>query len=176
MYNAYIDSQFLQFGKNIWEKSILNQIFKTIKILKNQEIPEIKERCFLEFELELTSAVRHFLEKISNLPLISKCRVKGDNTGKFGGSECASLAKSIRASCERYMKKTQYQENFEGSIFDFVSSVRNKAKDDELTAASIEKNLRSTYKESGKDDSLLYIQKYGYDFNNLNFKDIMDTN
>ena len=40
----------------------------------------------------------------------------------------------------------------------------------------IEKNLRSTYKESGKDDSLIYIQKYGYDFNNLNFKDIMDTN
>ncbi len=176
MYNTYIDSHFLELGKYIWEKDILNQIFKNIKTLKNQGIPEINERCFLELELELTSAVRTFLEKISELPLISKCRVKGDSKSKFGGAECASLAKSIRASCEKYMKETEYKQDEEGTLLNFISSIRNKAKDDELIAMGIEKSLRNNYKESGKDNSLLYIQKYGYDFNNLNFKDIMDTN
>ena len=71
------------------------------------------------------------------------------------------------------MKETKYKSEREGSLFSFISLIRNKAKEDELSAADIEKRLRNNYKESGKDDSLLYIQKCGYDFNNLNFKDIM---
>ncbi len=174
MYNSYIDSQFLELGKYVWEKTILHQIFKTIKNLKDQNPPEINERCFLELELELKDAVRTFLGKIGELPLIAKCRIKGDSNGKFGGAECADLSKSIRASCEKYMKETEYKENYEGSLFEFISKIRNKAKEGELIADGIEKSLKNNYKESGKDDSLLYIQKYGYKFNNLNFKDIMD--
>lgn len=172
---TYIESQFLETENYIWGKNVLNKIFKTIKELKNQNIPEINERCFLELELELKDTVRTFLEKISELPLISKCRVKGDNNGKFGGTECAALSKSVRASCEKYMKETEYKQDKEGSFFNFISLVRDKAKEGELIAASIEKSLKNNYKETGKDDSLIYIQKYGYNFNNLNFKDVINT-
>lgn len=171
MCDTYIDSQFLETGKYLWEKSVLNQVFK---ILNDQKSPKkAGERYFLELKMEFTNAVRTFLEQISELPLISKCRVKGDDTSKFGGSECAALAKKIRASCEKYMKETEYKSEKEGSLFSFISLIRNKAKEGELIAAGIEKSLRNNYKESGKDDSLMYIQKCGYDFNNLNFKDIM---
>ena len=169
MCDTYIDSQFLGTATYLWEKSVLNQVFK---ILKDQKGSKTSEECFLKLKTELTNSVHAFLEQIRVLKLISNCRVKGDNTSKFGGTECAALAKKIRASCEKYMKETKYKSEREGSLFSFISLIRNKAKEDELSAADIEKRLRNNYKESGKDDSLLYIQKCGYDFNNLNFKDI----
>ena len=171
MCDTYIDSQFLETGKYLWEKSVLNQVFKILKDQKNPE--KTGEEYFLKLKMEFTKAVREFLEQISGLPLISKCRVKGDDTSKFGGAECAALAKKIRASCEEYMKETEYKSEKEGSLFSFISLIRNKAQKGEEIADEIEKSLKNNYKESGKDDSLMYIQKCGYDFNNLNFKDIM---
>lgn len=173
MCDTYIDSQFLGTATYLWEKSVLNQVFKILEDQKNPE--KTGEECFLELKTELTNSVHAFLEQIRALRLISNCRVKGDNTSKFGGTECAALAKKIRASCEKYMKKTKYKSEKKGSLFSFISLIRNKAQKDELSAADIEKRLKNNYKESGKDDSILYIQKCGYDFSNLNFKDIMDV-
>ena len=104
MCDTYIDSQFLGTATYLWEKSVLNQVFK---ILKDQKGSKTSEECFLKLKTELTNSVHAFLEQIRVLKLISNCRVKGDNTSKFGGTECAALAKKNKGILRKIYERNQ---------------------------------------------------------------------
>ena len=160
-----IDTSFLDKGKYLWDKKVINKIFSELKDFQNQNFEESKERYFDELILEYDQAYRLFLEKIGDLPMIMSCRVKGDTDSHFGGLECAELMKSFRFSSDKYLKESAYSSvTFEGSIAYVISKIREKAKQDEKYAWEIEKKVYRDYISLGVDNTLEILKSSGYKF------------
>ena len=159
-----LNTNFLSKSRNLWNKSVMKDIFKMFRDFKDQENSESKERCFVEFLLEIEQAYRNFLIEIRNLPMIMNCRVKGDETSHFGGEECAKFMKKIRSSSEKYLNLTKYKDTVtENSIYNIILKMKEKASADETNARNIEKEIKENYNSMGVDNTLNFIKKSGYD-------------
>lgn len=151
-------------NKNLWNKSMIKDIFKMFRDFRNQGSSESKERCFVEFLIEIEQAYRNFLIEIRNLPMIMNCRVKGDEKSHFGGEECAKFMKQIRSSSEKYLNLTEHKDSVtENSVYNIILKMKEKASSDEMIARRIEKEIKENYNSMGTDDTLNFIKKSGYD-------------
>ena len=158
-----LNINFLSKSKNLWNKSMMKDIFKMLRDFRDQKNSESEERCFTEFLLEIEQAYRNFLIEIRNLPLIMNCRVKGDETSHFGGEECAKFMKQIRSSSEKYLNLTEYKDTVtENSMYNIILKIKEKASSDETNARSIEKEIKENYNSMGIDNTLDFIKKSGY--------------
>ena len=160
-----IETSFMDGGKRLWDKRIIDKILSELKSFQNLNLEESKERCLTELILEFEQAYRVFVSKIKDLPMIMNCRVKGDNDSHFGGIECAELMKSFRFSSEKYLKESAYSASvLEGTISYMISKIKNKAKEDEKYAWEIEKKIYSDYLSLGVDNTLEMLKSSGYKF------------
>lgn len=163
--NAFymIDAGFLNKGKYLWYQKVLAGMFKKLEEFKSYEIEESKEECFKIFLRDMYNSQKIFHIKIKDLPLIMKCRTMCDDKSHFGGQECAEYMKDIRIICETYLKESDFSDNIEeGSIANVITSIRTKARQDEPFAWEIEKENKTTYELSGKDNSLNIFRSAGY--------------
>ena len=85
--------------------------------------------------------------------------------------EYSDFLRSLKISCDKYLRTTQYKEDALGSVSSLASKIRYKALVEEPISKEIEKTLRNEYLSSGVDNTLNQIAKDGYDLNNLNFND-----
>ena len=183
--DAGLSVSFIKPDMHLWDKLFLENSINSLKNFQSGGDKIANERCFTEFLLEMEQSYRVFLKKINDLPMIMKCRVKGDNKAHFGGQECAELVVSLRASAEKYLKSTCFKEtgtnngnkspyataigglhieNGHCSVHDFVSIVKNMAKEDEKNAKEIEAKVYQEYVSCGKDYTLVALKKAGYTF------------
>lgn len=173
-------------GMHLWDKVFLENTISSLKKYQSDGNDVSKERCFTEFLLEIEQAYRVFLKKISDLPMIMKCRVKGDNKAHFGGQECAELVRALRASSEKYLKSTSFKSKNENnntgssyqnndficndhgvcSIYTFAANVKNMAREDERKAKETEAKVYQEYVSLGKDHTLDALKQAGYTFGN----------
>lgn len=181
--NEEIGVSFLKPGVHLWNKAFLENMISFLKKYQSLNNETSNERCFTEFALEVEQAYRIFLKKINDLPIMMKCRVKGDDKAHFGGQECAELVRALRMSTEKYLKSTNFKndkqsvsnsENNELSdknvfhgIYDFVSKVRDFARVDEKVAKEIEAKVYQEYVSLGKDHTLDALKEAGYNFDNV---------
>ena len=170
--NGFIDSNFLENGSYMGSKKIIKNLLQELNAFKKQQFEESQERCFIELDLEIRQAIRTLIQKLKDLPLIVKCRTKGDETEHFAGKEYAEFLRSLKISCDKYLNSTIYKENTAGSISFLINKVRHKSLSEEHVAREIEKNLKNEYLSSGVDSTLNQIAKDGYNLNNLNFNDL----
>ncbi len=162
-----IETTFLDTKKHLWDKRVLNKMFKELENFQKENSEESKERCFIMLMLEFQQAYRTFLIAINDLPLIMSCRVKGDNSSHFGGLECAEFMKALRASAEKYLKESAFSFlTSEGTIVYVISKIKNKAKEDEKIAKELEKDIREDYLSLGVDNTLKALEEAGYRFEN----------
>lgn len=162
----FIDNTFLKINTNyIWSKSIVTKIFETLENFEKNDNPESKERRFTEFFIELKVAYNKFLQNIKDLPLIMNCRVKGDIDSKFGGEECLKFAQNLQNSCNKYLHFSSIANNFvEGSIEQFILTIKEKAKKEEKIAIDFENQTKQNYLISGNDNTLEILKQSGYNF------------
>lgn len=158
-----LETDFLNNAKHLWNKSIIEKMFKLLNQFKSEGDSISQERCFTEFLLESEQAYRDFLCKIKELPMIMKCRAVGDQNSHFGGEEFAQLMKAFRFSAEKYLNQTAYKdEKSENSLYCIISKIRDKAKSDEKCAWEIERQTRKEYEFSGNDGTMGVIERSGY--------------
>lgn len=182
---------FIKHGTHLWDKSFLENTISVLKKYQSHGNEISNERCFTEFLLEFEQAYRVFLKKINDLPMMMKCRVKGDNQAHFGGQECAELARSLRTSAERYLKSTYFKKSGSDnniaqshvgntvdngpynarctaySVYDYISKIKNMAREDEKAAKEIEARVYQEYVSCGKDNTLDMLKQAGYTFNDF---------
>ncbi len=181
--NEEFNVSFLKPGVHLWNKAFLENMIKFLKKYQtsNNEISE--ERCFTEYLLEIEQAYSAFLKKINDLPIMMKCRVKGDDKAHFGGQECAELVRAMRTSSEKYLMSTNFKDNNEivnekekadsnkepiiRGIYDLASKVRDLARTDENAAKEIEAKVHQEYVSLGKDHTLDALKEAGYSFDNV---------
>ena len=168
---GFIDSDFLEQNGYMWNKQNIEKLLKELNLFKSQQFEETQERCFVEWDFEIRQAIRILLQKLKELPLIVKCRTKGDSTEHFVGMEYSEFLRSLKISCDKYLRATQHKEDAMGSVSSLASKIRHKALAEEPMSKEIEKTLRNEYLSSGVDNTLNQIAKDGYDLNNLNFND-----
>lgn len=162
--NYSIDDTFLKRGKYLWCKPVINGMFKAFNEAKKRNSPELNERCFIEFCIEIENANRKFLTDIKDLSLISKCRSVGNKNSHFGGLECVNFMKSINKASTKYLNTTEFvTPNIEQSLYYVISLIKNKSKTNELNAMKIEETIRNKYKSLNIDDTLLFLKECGYD-------------
>ena len=163
----HIDIDFLNKGKYLWCRQVIKNMFKAFNEAKKYDSPELSERCFIEFCIEIENANRKFINDIKDLSLISKCRSVGDENSHFGGLECANFMKSVNSSATKYLNATQYiTPDVEQSLYFVISLLKNKSKADGLTALEIEKEIRNKYKSLNIDDTFLFLNNCGYNSEN----------
>ena len=163
-----IDTAFLKKDLRLWDKRGLNIIFEKFQEFSNQEVAESQDRCFVRYLLELEQANRLFLRRVKELPMIMKCRTKGDDTSRFGGQECAEFMKAIRDASDKYLNESEYADaSIENTIGDFATKIRNKARSDEKYAWDFEKTTKQEYLTWGKDNTLEIFKKAAYDLSAL---------
>ncbi len=177
-----ISVSFMRPGVRIWDKEFLEKMIKFLKKYQLLDNEVSNERCFAEFILEVEQAYRVFLEEIKDLPIIMKCRVKGDGDSHFGGQECAEFAKTLRHFSEKYLKSTNFKHGYQvvssnfnqnsnvdsfESIYDFISRVRDLARTGEQIAKEIEVKVHQEYVSLGKDHTLDALKEAGYNFDNI---------
>ncbi len=158
----------------VWHKNSITNILRQIATFKNSNSEETKERCFIEFEIEVEQAIRWFLEEIKSLKLIIKCRTKADDNQHFGGYECAKLAKKLRRYGEKYLHNTSSENKSNSSVYNFVSELTAKAKAEEMQAMNIEKELSNQYNANGYDGTMAKLQEFGYSQENLEIMDLIN--
>lgn len=184
--NEVFSVSFIKPGMNTWDKAFLENSISVLKKFQSHGSKISRERCFTEFLLELEQAYRVFLKKINDLPMIMKCRVKGDSETHFGGQECAELATSLRASAEKYLRSTRFKKSSANqndanphaetlgglhidssncNVYDFALIIKNMAKKDEKKAKEIEAKVYQEYVSYGKDYTLVALKNSGYTFN-----------
>ncbi|MDR1627668.1 MAG: hypothetical protein LBR79_02715 [Oscillospiraceae bacterium] len=163
--NAFymIDAGFLNKGEYLWCQKVLAKMFKKLEEFKSYGIDEAKEECFEIFLSDMYNAQNIFHAKIKDLPLKMKCRAMCDDKSHFGGQECAEYMKNIRRICETYLKDSAFSDDItEGSIANVITGIKAKARQDETSAWEIEKENKTTYEISGKDNSLSVFRHAGY--------------
>ncbi len=170
--NDGLNISFTSSDVHLWNKKFFENILASLKKL-NVEMPN--ERSFSEFLLEIEQSYRTFLRKINDLPMIMKCRVKGDDSSHFGGQECADFARSIRDSAEKYLQSTNFKNrkndninnnDTSDNIYNFILNIRNLARSDEKYAKNVETKVYNDYLSLGKDYTLFELKKAGYSFDN----------
>lgn len=169
---GYIDSDFLDQNGYMWNKKNIDKLLKELNLFKSQQFEESQERCFIEWDFEIRQAIRVLIQKLQELPLIVKCRTKGDSNEHFAGMEYIEFLRSLKISCDKYLKSTNYKSNALGSISLLADKIKRKALTEETIAREIEKTLKNNYLSSGTDNTLNQIAKDGYNLNNLNFNDL----
>lgn len=147
-----IDLTFLDSIKKLWEKESLEKVEKCILFFKDDGSDEGTEECFIRFCTDFDSAKNKFINDLRDLPLIMKCRVKGDNNSKFGGQQCAEFMRNIQNACDRYLNSTIYsKDNHKSILSEIISRIRSVADNDETYAWKFENKARMVYSETGKD-------------------------
>ena len=169
-----INTTFFSERTPVWHKNSITNILRQITLFKNIGSEETKERCFIEFEIEVEQAIRWFLEEIKSLKLIIKCRTKADDNQHFGGYECAKLAKKLRRYGEKYLHNTSSENKSNSSVYNFVSELTAKAKAEEMQAMNIEKELSNQYNANGYDGTMAKLQEFGYSQKNLEIMDLIN--
>ena len=169
------DTTFFNSGIPIWHKNSITDILRQISTFKNTNSEQAKERCFVEFEIEVEQAIRWFLEEIKSLKLIIKCRTKADDNQHFGGYECAKLAKKLRRYGEKYLHETSSENKSDSPVRNFISELTAKAKAEEMQAMNTEKELSNQYNANGYDGTMAKLQEFGYSQENLEIGDLLPS-
>ncbi len=180
--NNCLRGSFVLPSTHLWNKDFIEDTIAFLRGCKSINNKISNERPFTEFLLEVEEAYRSFLKKINDLPMIMKCRVKGDNDAHFGGQECADFVRALRNSAEKYLKSTNFKkENIDAinssqcdssnvralnGLYDFILKIRDRARIDEQVAKNIESEVYNDYLSLGKDHTLDALKSEGYTFNN----------
>lgn len=160
-----LNSSFLKNStRYLWDKSLIEKIFKTLNDFKDKEDKKTLERNFTVFLIEIKMAYDEFLKNVKDLPMIMSCRARGDNDSKFGGEQCAHFANSFCKACEKYLSFLSKENSEENSLGNLVLDLRDKAKQDEKTAWDFEEETKKEYLITGKDNSLEILKSSGYEF------------
>lgn len=178
-----LDVPFMKRSSHVWDKRFLEGIINFLKEYQSFGKEVSHERCFTELLLEIEQAYRIFLRKINDLPMMMKCRVKGDDSAHFGGQECGELVRAIRTSLEKYLRSTNFQDEAKCvnnvangnlnnepvfySIYELILKVREMARADEKVAKEIEAKVYQEYVSLGKDHTLDALKAAGYNFDNV---------
>lgn len=178
-----LDTSFIKRSSRVWDKRFLEGIINLLKEYQSFGKEASQERCFTELVLEVEQAYRVFLRKINDLPMMMKCRVKGDDKAHFGGQECGELVRAVRTSTEKYLRSTNFQDEIKGvqdvknegfnsepvfySIYELVLKLRDMARADEKVAKEIEAKVYQEYVSLGKDHTLDALKAAGYNFDNV---------
>jgi len=152
---------FLKKGKYIWSKRVVTQLKKILEEIKSSGTAESSERCFVEFILELDSAYKAFLQNVKDLPMIMNCRARGNNKSHFGGQECAELASDFRQAAEKYLNLFS-RDVSEGTVSHIATTIKEKARKDEMYAREFESRAAKDYLASGIDNTLNILKESGY--------------
>lgn len=158
------DSSLKNSNRYLWDKILINKIFKTLNDFKNGGNHAALERKFTILLIELKMAHDEFLENVRDLPMVMSCRTKGNSNSKFGGEQCAKFANSFCRACDKYLNSLNKEKFEEKSLESLILELRDKAKHDEKIAWDFEKETKKEYLITGKDNSLEILKSSGYEF------------
>ena len=147
----------------LWNKDCISDMFK---VLKNfQQISP--SRSLTELIIELEMAHNKFVQDIKDLPVIMNCRTKTSTDSHFGGLQCINFMESIVRACDKYLNiqtdiKPSNNTFEDGSLNQIIYQTKLKAKHCRTFAREIENTNKSTYNNSGIDNSAEIFRSAGY--------------